>query len=306
MEVLTLWPLSQGEIERTEEEFVDALFARASPALSGSGEPRAGLLRRVLRGGFPEVVARSEEKRRQAWLSSYVLTILQRDVRDLAGIVGLTEMSRLLGVIAARSGALLNASDLSRTTGIPLTTVKRYLALLEATFLVRSVPAWSANLRKRLMKSPRLFLSDTALAASLSGLTVERLSSEPGATGPLVENFVAVELLKQSTWSRTRPELFHYRTLTGDEVDFVMESPDGRLVGIEVKASSSVSSADFSGLRKMRDNVGRRFHRGVVLYAGRQSLTFGSDLLAMPVCSLWRVSVSSGAGGPRARRRTSA
>jgi predicted AAA+ superfamily ATPase len=288
MQVLTLWPFSQGEIEGAVEGFLDAVFARALPSLSGRGEGRAGLIARALRGGFPEAHGRPDERRGE-WLGSYLTTILQRDVRDLARIEGLSEMPRLLALVAARATSTLNASDLSRNANLPLTTLKRYLALLEATFLVRSIPAWSANLTMRLVKSPKLVLTDTGLLAHLTGLAPERLALDPGAAGPLLENFVMMELIKQATWSRSRFSLFHFRTAKGREVDVVVEHPDGRVVGIEIKAAVSVGSDDFKGLRALREVSGRRFHRGVVLYTGPEALPFGAGLHALPLDAVWRL-----------------
>jgi predicted AAA+ superfamily ATPase len=212
VEILTLWPLSQGEIEGVEERFVDAVFsADPLPFLEEQDEP-LGLYDRLLRGGFPEALARGSEARRRAWFGSYVTTILQRDVRDLSNIEGMTDLPRLLSLLAARSASLVNYAELSRSASMPQSTLKRYVSLLEATFLVRTLPAWSSNLSKRLVRSPKLLLCDTGLISSLQGLSAERLASNPVLVGPLLENFVAMELQKQSAWSATQPRLFHFRT----------------------------------------------------------------------------------------------
>ena len=167
MEVVTLWPLSQGEIEGRTERFVDAVFEDALPPAPGSsGEP---VWTRLARGGYPEAAEREDARRRSRWFGSYVTTILQRDVRDLARIEGLSEMPRLLALVAARTATLLNVAELSRSSGLPASTLKRYLTLLQATFLVRELPAWSTNRSKRLVKSPKLLVADSGLAAHLVG-----------------------------------------------------------------------------------------------------------------------------------------
>jgi len=288
MEILTLWPLSQGEIEGARESFLDAVFAKTMPSIHMKATERADLLKRVTRGGYPEIQGRAEN-RRDAWFASYVTTILQRDVRDLAQIEGLTAMPRLLALLAARTTSLLNFAELSRSMAIPQTTLKRYVALLEMTFLVHLIPAWSSNLSKRLVKTPRMVLGDTGLAAHLTGLREKRFREEPGRAGPLLENFVAMELRKQSAWSRARVGLHHFRTVAGQVVDFVLEHEDGRLVGIEVKASSTVTGADFRGLKALREATSARFHRGVLLYTGSEALPFGSGMYALPVGALWRL-----------------
>lgn len=296
MEILTLWPLSQGEIEGVREGFIDAIFAKNEPSPDFRAANRSNILKRVAKGGYPEIQSRDEE-RRDAWFASYVTTILQRDVRDLAQIEGLTAMPRLLSLLAARTMSLLNFAELSRSTAIPQSTLKRYLSLIETTFLAYTAPAWSGNLSKRLIKTPRLAFGDTGLAAHLSGFSEERMKEDPGRAGHLIENFVATELRKQAGWSRTRSTLFHYRTLSGQEVDFILESNSGKLAGIEVKASATVSAADFRGLRALKEATGKRFHRGVLLYAGSQALPFGRDLFAMPISSLWTLGAKRPSSG---------
>jgi predicted AAA+ superfamily ATPase len=287
MEILTLRPLSQGEIEDVEEGFIDAAFSEAPVPLREEPEGAVDLIERILRGGYPEVLGRGAEARRRAWFGSYITTILQRDVRDLSNIEGLTELPRLLSLLAARVASLVNYAELSRSASMPQSTLKRYISLLQATFLVQLLPAWSGNLGKRLVRSPKLLVCDTGLISSLQGLNAGRLDANPTLAGPLLENFVAMELMKQSTWSRTQPRLFHFRTQTGQEVDIVLEDAAGYVVGIEVKAAATVGARDFKGLRALAEATGERFRRGIVLYTGRSSVPFGNDLYALPVSSLW-------------------
>jgi hypothetical protein len=284
MEILSLWPLSQGEIVGRREGFIDSLFAGEVPARNDNPKSAA---ERVLRGGYPEAQQRPSPSRRRAWFNSYVATILQRDVRDLANIEGLGEMPRLLGLMAARVGSLLNHAEVSRSLGMPQSTLKRYMALLEATFLVQLLPAWSGNLGKRLVKSPKLYLNDTGLATGLLAMDDEAALRQANLLGPLLENFVVMELRKQTTWSRVDPRLFHFRTTSGQEVDVVLEAPSGELVGIEVKSSAQVGPADFKGLKALAEGAGKRFCRGVVLYQGSEVVPFGKNLHAVPVQTLW-------------------
>lgn len=285
MEVVTLWPLSQGEIEGRDERFIDAAFADALPAAPATDGD--SVWTRLVRGGYPEAAERADPERRAKWFESYVTTILQRDVRDLARIEGLSEMPRLLALVAARTATLLNASELSRSSGLPASTLKRYLTLLQATFLVRELPAWSTNRSKRLVKSPKLLVADSGLAAHLTGF-----DGPGGGTldlpGLLLETFVVGELAKQAGWSRRRVSLHHYRTQGGREVDVVLEDPAGRIVGVEVKAAGSVSGQDFRGLRALRDERPEAFQRGIVLYGGTSNVPFGDDLTAVPLAALWR------------------
>ena len=291
MEVLTLWPLSQDELGGREGRFVDALFStpfspRSPPSPTDGAD--SSVIRRALVGGFPEPLGRAKAHRRAAWFRSYAVTVLQREVRSLAQIDDLSAFPRLLALLAARAGGLLNTAELSRASGIPRTTLDRYLGLLRTTFLLSFLPAWSTNLGKRLVRSPKQYLVDTGLLAALTGLSEDRVQAHAELRGPLVESFVFGELSKQITWSRSAPTLHHFRTHAGSEVDFLLEAPTGEVVGVEVKARRSVRSGDFRSLRGLRKDVPHRFRRGVVLYDGEEALSFGEDLYAVPISSLWR------------------
>ena len=295
VEILPLYPLSQGEIEGVKEGFIDALFAEAVPALrlkSGGkqGDDKDDVMNRALAGGYPEALARPKFERRRAWHESYISTILQRDVRELCHIERLTEMPWLLNVLANRAGGLINYASLARDAGLNQVTLRRYFSLLHAIFLVHTVPPWFTNRLKRLMKSEKLYLYDTGLLAQLIDLTPERLRQDPTSGGALIENFVAAELVKQRTWCRTHVNIFHLRDYAGTEVDFILEGHGGRrIVGIEVKASATVGAGDFRGLKKLAEALGSRFHRGVVLYRGAQVVSFGANLHAIPLNALWRL-----------------
>ena len=289
MELLTLWPFSQGEMNGIKEGFVDALFSRQPGWSSGkSGSPRCEeLVEKVLAGGYPPVIARNAGARRKAWFQSYLTTILQRDVRDLTNVADVTAVPRLLSVVATRAGGLLNFADLSRTLALPQTTLKRYFALLEATFLVQLLRPWSTNLGQRVIQTPKVYLDDTGLLAHVSGLTVERLKVDGTLAGGVLENFVLMELRKQSAWSDTQPEFFFWHTASGQEVDIVLEDSAGRLVGIEIKAGATLGGGDVRGLQAMANAAGKRWVRGVVLYTGTEIIPFGAHLHGLPMSQLW-------------------
>ena len=294
MEVLTLWPLSQGEMVGREEAFVDAVFSESMPTRSAEREPTdRDLVERVLVGGYPEVVRRPSRARRAAWFDAYVSTVIHRELRDLANIEYLSELPRLLRLLAARVGDQLNYTEVSGALGLPQTTVKRYLSLLEVLHLFLPLPAWSPNLGMRLVKRPKILLNDSGLAAHLIGLDERQVAKDATSFGHAVECFAAMELRKQITWSETRPAMYHFRTHSNVEVDLVLESPSGDLVGIEVKAALRVRDEDTKGLRLLKELAGERFRRGIVLYAGEQHIHLGKDLHALPIESLWRIRAQS-------------
>ena len=283
MEIFDLWPLSRAEIAGSDVNLVDSLFDAELrwPAAAGGD-----IMAAVVSGGYPEVLTRTSEKRRQAWFSSYVTTIVERDVRDLSSIQDLAAMPRLLQLLASRTGQLLSYADISRSLTIPQTTLKRYMALLAATFLIRELPAWAVNIGKRVTKAPKLMFTDTGLAAHLAGLSSERLAQDRQVFGHLLENHVFCELYKHATWSRNRVALSHFRSHTGQEVDLILEDPSGTLVGVEVKASTSPTASDFKGLRLLAQSSPDKFLRGIVLHLGTEAVPFGENLLALPMAGM--------------------
>lgn len=289
MEVLTLWPFSQGEMRGKQETFVDTLFSKSPANWSGKSAAisRDELLEMIAAGGYPSVVERQSYTRRDAWFQSYIMTMLQRDIRDLANIADTTAIPRLLSVVAARAGSLLNFADLSRTMSLPQTTLKRYFALLEGTFLVQLLRPWARNLGKRVIQTPKVYLNDSGLLAHTLGATVDRLKTEGNITGAVLENFVLMELRKQASWSATHPEPFYWRTVSGQEVDIVLENRAGKVVGIEVKATATLGSNDVRGLQALADAVGKNWIRGVVLYTGTEVVPFAANLHGVPLARLW-------------------
>jgi predicted AAA+ superfamily ATPase len=286
MEVLTLYPLSQGEIAGVQDDFIARLFISDFFLNDGAPPwpwPRARLLQAMALGGYPEVRTRPKAERRAAWFESYLTTLIERDVRDIANLQDRGGLTRLLRLLAARSGTLSNASELGRASGLPTTTLNRYLAVLEALFLVWFLPAWSANLGKRLVKSPKLHLIDSGLAAFLCGTDEAGLATEPQLAGRLLESFITSEIRRQATWSEHQAELYHYRSHCGEEVDLVLEDRSGRVAAVEVKFSETLNPRDAKGLFHLRQALGKKFVRGAVLYTGAETVPLAENIHALPV-----------------------
>lgn len=287
IEILELGPLSQGELNGFSEGFVDTVLSAEVPIADLPHGSRASLLRRTTIGGYPEALRRTSARRRHEWFESYVETVLQREAREIANIAGLADLANVLALVAARSASLLNLANLARDAGMSQSTLRRYFELLRALCLVDLAPPWAINVKKKLVRSPKVFLTDSGLAAHLVGADEARLADEGVLAGPLVETFVLGELRKQIGWSAARPVLRHYSSHAGSEVDAVLEARGGRLAGIEVKFSASVSEGDFKGLKDLAATAGSRFVRGVVLYTGTEAVAFGKDLMALPMSALW-------------------
>lgn len=285
IELFTLFPLSQGELIEKKEIFIDRCFSGSLKNLPTTAEN--AIWERVAEGGYPEVLKRTSYERKQVWFRDYIATILQRDIRELAQINDLSIMPRFLELLAARVGALHNAAEVSRAMQIPQTSIKRYMSLFEATFLVYRLLPWSTNPGKRLVKTPKLYFNDTGLAAHLTAQSADALRAKSLLSGPLLENFVLNELRKQATWAQRSPRFYHLRTQSGIEVDFILEAQNGDCVGIEVKAAATVRADDFKGCQWMQDQLGDKFVAGIVFYPGKEIVPFGKKLWAMPVSAIW-------------------
>ncbi|MCL2804299.1 MAG: ATP-binding protein, partial [Micrococcales bacterium] len=280
MEIITLWPLAQAEIHRGSN-LVDALFAGTPPMVAGAVIGPGAFAAQVAQGGFPEAIRR-EGQRRDRWLRDYLDSSLDKDLRDVSDALKLEEMPRLIRLAAAQASGLVNYASLASRLGISQVTVKSYVELLETVFLLRRVPAWRPGLAAREVHSPRLHLTDTAMLLHLLGADQSRIGRDDQITGKALENFVVMEMIKQAAASSVDARVYHYRAGL-DEVDLVLESRAGDVVGIEVKASATPSLSDRRALEKLRGLAGERFKAGMVVYSGTQTIPLGDRLWAMPI-----------------------
>jgi uncharacterized protein len=289
METIELWPFSQGEIDGAADGFIEAAFGLGPAIRHESTVTRAEYADRIVRGGLPEAVARSDPRRRDRFLDSYLQNLIDREVRQLAEIERVPQLTTLIRLLAARSGQLVAAGSLESELKLSRPTVARYLQLLEEVFLVKRIPGWSRNLGTRATSTAKLIFVDSGIAARLLALDALTLRRPGSPFGPLLEGFVLSELTRQLTWTKEPVDLYHYRDHNKVEVDAILENRRGRAVGIEVKAASTVRSDDFKGLRRLADKLGDDFLLGVVFYTGDTTLPFGPKLRAMPVSALWQL-----------------
>jgi predicted AAA+ superfamily ATPase len=286
MEILRLHPLAQCELERRPAGFLDTLF---SGGFSTGPSERLGpqLAERITAGGYPAALTRATGRRRATWYRDYLEALVQRDVRDLARISSLGALQRLLALAAAQTARLLNVADLAAPFQLSRPTIRDYVTLLERVFLLEELPPWHSNRLSRLIKTPKLHLADTGLAAALLGVDAQALMADRPLLGQLLETFVFQELRRQASWHEDAHAFFHYRDKDGVEVDIVIERGARAVVGVEVKAAATVTPADFRGLRKLKAATGERFAGGVVLYDGEICASFGDGLRAVPLRALW-------------------
>ncbi len=286
MEMLRMLPLARAEIESRTPTFLERLF---EGKLQSQRNAIVGddLVAAVLLGGFPEAIARKSERRRQNWARSYLTSILTRDLRDIADVGRLTELPKFVRLLAEQSGQLVNYSRFGAGIDVSHKTGQRYVGLLEQVFLIATLQPWFTNALKRIVKTPKLHFFDSGLLASARGLTFDRAKADRGRFGALLESFVFSEVLKLMIASDLRLTPYHFRDRNMREVDIVLERDDGTIAGIEVKASATVRSGDFTGLRALAEACGDRFAFGVVLYDSTGIVPFGDKLAAAPLSSLW-------------------
>jgi hypothetical protein len=284
-----LHPFSWTEWQaRPASRIIDQLFAAESAAAlladlrrTSSVERTNEVRRFIVSGGFPTPALMESAAARRTWFDSYRQTYVERDLRDLANIVNLPDFGRLMTTLALRTAQLLNVAELSRDVGLPTTTLRRYMHLLAQTFQVAALPPYAANVAKRLVKTPKVYLSDTGMAGHLAAADTWDTIERRHFVGALVETWVHAELRKLLALGAARTELTFWRTRTGHEVDFLLER--GRtVVGIEVKWSSTIERRDLTGLESCRTLLRRRWHLGVLLHGGTEAVALDDRTVAVP------------------------
>ena len=280
---LVLWPMTRreqrglGQCGRWEKLLAtsDSDWRELLADEEGMNEDWRALARR---GGFPTPALQlSRQADRRIWFDGYVRTYLERDLQDLATISALPDFRRLMRAACLRIGQLVNQTELGRDVSLPQPTVHRWLNLLETSYLLVRLPAYAVNRTKRLIKAPKIYWGDTGIALHLAEM------DEPG--GAHLENLVLQDLLAWRDARIERAELGYWRTAVGEEVDFVIEA-GGKLLPIEVKATSRPRLADATHLRTFRQEYGKKSRAGLLLHAGTLLEWIAPDVLAVP---WWKV-----------------
>jgi len=288
MEIIHLRPLAGCEIANVKPNLIQQLFdADFGDTINTNSYSRLGesLAEYICKGGYPSAIARSSGKRRNIWYRDYITSILQRDIKDISNIKNLEILPKLLALSASQTARLFNASDLAAPFGISRPTIRDYLALLEQIFLIEQLQPWHSNRLSRLIKTPKMHMADTGLACSLMGINSQSLWQDKALLGQLLETFIYQELRKYADWHDEALSFFHFRNKDKVEVDIIIEQ-NRKLVGIEIKASATITSSDFKGLRKLQDATAEQFAAGVVFYDGENILPFGKNLFALPISML--------------------
>lgn len=238
----------------------------------------------LLRGGYPELAAHPKRDA-TLWHASYIQTYLERDVRTLRQVGDLTLFQAFLRALAARSGQLLNLTDLARDLGVAVNTAKAWLSVLEASHQVRVLRPYFANVGKRLVKTPKVYFTDTGILCFLAGLRDAAHAAAGPMSGPIFETAVLAELVKALGRGGRDPEVYFWRTSTGIEVDFVVDT-GSTLIPIEVKTSATPRPAMAAGIVAFRELLGAKTAPGYVVHAGDVRLPLAPDVTALPFVEL--------------------
>lgn len=298
--ILRLWPLSRAEVaglpaDRGPEGIPGVIgkwFEGGTDSWSPSTTSREDYLDMVCAGGYPEALGLTTGAR-ALWFESYAETVLSRDVVALGDIRRASLLPRLLRLAAASTASEVNIAAWSARLGADRATVESYLGWLRTVFMVHDLPSWTRNRAARVIRRPKLHLTDSGLAAALMGLDATALRVPTAtATGPLIETFVVCEIARQAGIGRQRLALHHYRDTNGREVDLVLERADGAVVAVEAKATASPRARDLRHLAALRDRLDRAapgaFRAGVLLHTGSGAHGFGDRLHSAPIDVLWR------------------
>lgn len=293
---LPVLPLAQSELRDVRADLLPRLLADPDAVVAAAARPTSTTTRddyaaMVARGGFPMAHAAATDRARRRWIDDYVRLTLERDAQELSKVRQAHTLPLILERAAGQTAQVLNTARMANATGIDGKTARDYLRLLEAVFLLRILPAWDRTLTKRTNARPKVHMLDTGVSSRLLRLTPEKLARrEPAALtefGHALETFAVGEILKEASWTDDIVDHGHWRTRDDEEVDLVLESDDGGIIGFEIKAAARTSRDDFAGLRKLRDTLGTTFVAGVVLYTGPRSYTYDDRLHVMPIDRIW-------------------
>jgi predicted AAA+ superfamily ATPase len=291
---LTLWPLSRGERQGVRETFIDHLFHPESwPAPAAAPPDRAELVEWILEGNYPEIVTQHlRGRRRRSWFDAYTADVVSREaLRPMADVRLENELRAVLRLLAARTAGELVISDVAANAQLSRATTADYITLLEALYLVIRLPGWASNATIRAKRRPKIVVADTGLAADLCGVGEADFGprADGKSAGALFETFVLSEVLKQTGWSERTVDLHHFRDRHGAEIDLIVsDRRSGELAGVEVKLTATPTQRHARTLASFAERLGRRFTLGLVVHAGRHTLSLGERLWAIPVSALWR------------------
>ncbi len=283
--IFELFPLTAKEIAYKKENIADILFKSGIENFVVPKINQTSIFTQIIKGGYPGVQRLDSEKIRRIWFSSYVMTYIERDVRDIGELRHIDKFIRMLNMIAPLSANLFNKSELSKDAGIDNKTLDNYIYLLQKVYQIYILTPFSKNINKRFVKMPKIYMTDSGILSYMLGINSVEDFINSRYNGAILETFVFSELLKGIKYLNYPSGLYFYRTHDKEEIDFILQK-DGQIIAIEVKMSQTVSEKDFKHIIGLKENI-ENFKSGFVLYAGDKILPFGKNIYAIPVSILF-------------------
>lgn len=277
MASFNLYPLSYAEINNRDTNLIDKLFSNDYIKLDIDNDlTKEDFINAVVNGGYPEAYE-LPLKAKKAWFDFYIKSRITKDIAEFESVQTdkIIHLDKLLKVLASKVGSLINYTSISKAIGLSDNTVRKYINLLEALYIIKLVPAYSNNMLKRVIKSPKVHFIDSGLASYLLNANVESLMlGKNEHIGNLVETFVYSELIKHQSYSEESVEIYHYRDQRQQEVDFVIESNSGDIVALEIKSGTNLKTEHFKGLLTLANTIKNKNFKGILLYSGDQILPY--------------------------------
>lgn len=281
MASFNLYPLSYAEINNRDINIIDKLFSDDFNRFDSDFKeiPEKEFISAVINGGYPEVY-NIPSKAKKAWYDFYIKSRITKDIATTENVhlEKVAHLDKLLQVLAAQVGSLVNYTNIANAIGLADKTVRKYIQILEALYIVKLVPVYSNNQLKRVVKKPKVHFIDSGLASHLLNVDVKgSMEGKNEHLGNLVETFVYSELIKHASYSEENINIYHYRDNQKQEVDFVLESRSGDIVALEIKSGSTIKTNHFKGLIVLSKTMKNKNFKGIVLYGGDQILPYKVD-----------------------------
>ncbi|MDR1649726.1 MAG: ATP-binding protein [Synergistaceae bacterium] len=283
---IRLRPLTVGEILEKRPSFLQRAFARDFPMKIG-GYDKEAIIELAFRGGYPEAARIEDVQERKEWYRDYLDSLMARDLLDIANIRRQNTLKELIGILASWSGKFMSVSEICASLSTAKLTIESYVNALLSLYLFDRIDPWTRSDYDRIGRRSKFYAADTGMMAAILGWDAKEVSLNPDRSGKLVETFVFQELAAQTDLDG-RYSLYQYRDREKREIDFIVEREDGAMTGIEVKAGHNVVKRDFAHQEWFAENLVKdKQFVGIILYSGENTLSFGENLLAVPIASLW-------------------
>ena len=283
---MLLPPLSTAEIVGSEDKLLPTLLSDDSPLPIVSTWRRPDYFEFLAAGGYPAALARPTTNSRRRWFASYLGSVAERDLPQVADIRHPGALPRLYRLIAQQTSTVVGRTALGEHLGLAPATTRAYLDLLTHVYLVHELPGWTAGISAKAGRRPKIHVTDTGLAAAAIAADGHRLASGQLA-GLFLESYVVTELMKQAILIDEPLTFAHFRDRSGVEVDIIIERPDGRVIAIEVKSATATNQADARGLRFLSDRLCDRLQAGLLLHTGPLTARLSEQIWASPVSAIW-------------------